>query len=204
MALINEYYIFVEEEELDRGVDITKHPVEQGIELTDNVKRKALTLSVSGEIVNAGKVSANTIKTAIANLHKGGKLVKYQGRETLSNALITSFKTSTSKDVAGGYVYSMELKEIRIAKSAYKAAAKTSTTTKQVESKSTNAKSSDPKKRYHTVKYGDCPWSIAQKYYGDGSKWEQMMKANTDIVNRNKKQGVDWYTVYVGDKLLIP
>ena len=204
MALINGYYVFVEEEELDRGVDVTKHPVEKGIEITDNVKRKALTLSVSGKIVNAGNMSAKTIKTALANLHKGGKLVKYQGREVLDSVLITSFKTSSSKDVAGGYIFDMEIKEIRVAKSAYKASAKTSATTKQVQSKTTTAKSAEPKKRYHTVKYGDCPWSIAEKYYGNGNKWESMMKANTDIVARNKKNGVTWYSIYVGDKLLIP
>lgn len=210
MALINKYYIFAETEELDIGVDVTKHPVEKGIEITDNVKRKAVTLSVTGEIVKVGNTSAKTIRTAIVNLHKGGKLVKYQGRETISNALITSFKTTCSKDVAGGYTFDMTIKEIRIAKSAYKTSAKSTKTTKQVTSKQVTKKkttaktTTNTKKKYHTVKSGDCPWSIAQKYYGDGSKWEKMMKANTAIVNRNKKQGVTWYTIYVGDKLLIP
>lgn len=202
MALLNNYYIFVEKEKITRGVDVTSHPVESGINISDNVKRNAITLSISGKIVNVGKTKASTILNAIVKLHQSGKYVKFQGRNTLSNALITSFDTEHTAEINGGCAFEMEIKEVRIAKSAYKASAKKSTTTKQVTSKKTNTKS---KKRYYTVKTGDCLWSIAQKYYGNGAQYTKIYKANKkQIDKRNKGHNVDKYTIYTGQKFEIP
>ena len=95
----------------------------------------------------------------------------------------------------------MEIKEVRIAKSAYKSSAKTSTTTKQVTSKKTTSSS----KRYYTVKTGDCLWSIAQKYYGNGAQYPKIYNANkAQIDKRNKGYNVDKYTIYTGQKFVIP
>jgi len=204
MALIDNYYVHVEEEEATLSSEVTQHPVETGIKVTDNVKRQPITLSLKGKIVAVDGTSATTIREALRSLHDNGKLVKFLGVHHLSDSVITSFKTKASAEVSGGYEFEMEITQVRIAKSAYKAPAKTATTTQQVTQKKTTPKKTEPAKRYYTVKYGDCPWSIAEKYYNNGFKWEQMMKANTDIVARNKRWGVLWYSVYVGDKLLIP
>ena len=131
MALLNNYYIFAESEKVTRGVDVTSHPVESGIDITDNVKRNAITLSISGSIVKVGNTKASTILSAITKLHQSGKYVKYQGRNIINNALITSFDTKHTAVNVGGCTFEMEIQEVRIAKSAYKASAKTSTTTKQ-------------------------------------------------------------------------
>lgn len=112
----------------------------------------------------------------------------------MNNALIVSFGTTQSAENAGGYDFSMEIKEIRIAKSAYKASAKTSTTTKQVTKKATSTTS---QKRYYTVKSGDCLWNIAKKYYGDGSKYIKIYNANKKIIKNPD-------LIYVGQKLEIP
>lgn len=207
MALINNYYLFAEEEEASVSVDVTQHPVEEGIKITDNVKKQPITVSLSGKVVDVGATSANTIREAIRQLQQNGVIIRFQGVHLLPEAIITSFKTKATAEISGGYNFEMEISQIRIAKSAYKAAAKTATTTKQVtpkKTKTTTTKKSEPAKRYYTVKTGDCPWSIAVKYYNNGLKWEQMMKANTSIVSRNKKRGVVWYMLYTGDKLLIP
>ena len=94
----------------------------------------------------------------------------------------------------------MELQEVRIAKSAYKASAKTATTTKQVTSKKTSSN-----KRYYTVKSGDCLWNIARKYYGNGIEYTKIYKANKSVIDaRNKGKNVDKYTIYPNQKFLIP
>lgn len=208
MALIdNKYYIFVEEEEATLSANVTQHPVETGIKVTDNVKQQPITLTVSGKIVAVGDTSATTIREALRQLNQYGIVVRYQGVHILPEAVISNLKTKATAEISGGYDFEMDLTQIRIVKSAYKAAAKTATTTKQVTTKkttTTTTKKAEPAKRYYTVKTGDCPWSIAVKYYNNGTKWEQMMKANTDIIARNKKWGVLWYAVYTGDKLLIP
>ncbi len=47
----NTVYVFVKDESLTSDVEISTHPVEQGINITDTVKKKAPILSISGKIV---------------------------------------------------------------------------------------------------------------------------------------------------------
>ena len=47
----------------------------------------------------------------------------------------------------------------------------------------------------YTVKKGDTPWAIAQKYYGDGNQYKKIMAAS------GLKQDA---TIYVGQELIIP
>lgn len=49
--------------------------------------------------------------------------------------------------------------------------------------------------RYYTVVHGDTIWAIAQRYYGNGSRYSGIAKAN-GISNPN--------IINVGQKLLIP
>ncbi|MCL5667139.1 MAG: putative Ig domain-containing protein [Patescibacteria group bacterium] len=50
---------------------------------------------------------------------------------------------------------------------------------------------------YYTVKRGDTLWSIAQRFYGDGSRWREILEANTDKVKNPR-------TMRVGITLVIP
>lgn len=55
--------------------------------------------------------------------------------------------------------------------------------------------SPQPAKRYYTVVRGDTLWSIAKRYYGNGSRYPEIAKAN-NIKNPD--------IIHVGQKLLIP
>lgn len=200
MALINNLYICVKEEEIEKGVTVTEHPVESGLPLTDNVRRKAIKLSLSGYIVDVGKTKSANIVDKLTNYSKNGQYVKYVGCTILSNALITDFNTKYSNKTSGGCEFTMTIQEVRIAKSAYvKTSKKKTTSTKQVTKKSTS------KKRYYTVKTGDCLWNIAKKYYGNGTKYTKIYNANKSMIDkRNKGRKVDKYTIYPKQKLLIP
>ena len=194
MALLNNIYIFVEKEGVSHGVNVTSHPVEQGLDLTDNVKREPAKISLSGEIV--GKDAAVKLGKIIA-LHTGGKLVKYIGRNILNNAIISDFSTDHPNTIKGGCSFNMELTEIRIAKTPYIAS---SGGTQKVVSKSTSKKT-----RYYTVKTGDCLWNIAKAYYGDGTKYTKIYNANKQMIDkRNKGYNVDRYTIYPNQKFVIP
>lgn len=198
MALINNLYVCVTDEEIDRGVTVTEHPVEKGLPITDNVKRDAIKLSLSGYIVDVKNTKASTIVNKLSNYAKNGQYVKFVGRTIISNALITDFSTKYSNKVNGGCSFSMEIKEVRIAKSAY-VKQKKKASTKQVTKKSTKSK------RYYKVKTGDCLWTIAKKYYGSGLQYPKIYKANKSMIDkRNKGYKVDKYTIYTGQKLLIP
>lgn len=119
MALINDIYVWVETEDIDRNTNVPQHPVEKGLPLTDSVSNDPITLSISGTIVNTSSNTADEIISKLDELRKKGSLIKYTGRNYAGNFMITSFPTSHTKDVWGGANFSMELVEVRIAKSAY-------------------------------------------------------------------------------------
>ena len=65
------------------------------------------------------------------------------------------------------------------------------------------------KQNTYTIKSGDTLWSIAVKFYGDGSKWRLIYEANKDIIEQTAKEhgkpnsdGGRW--IYPGVTLVIP
>lgn len=119
MATINNLYIQVQTENINRSSDIPQHPVEKGLPTTDNARRKPKTLSISGKIVDTTIYNAQTIIEKIEALKDNGSLIKYCGVDNLGNYLISSFNTTKDKTVWGGANFDMELVEVRITKSAY-------------------------------------------------------------------------------------
>ena len=61
-----------------------------------------------------------------------------------------------------------------------------------------------PAAKTHTVVKGDSMWAIAQKYYGDGSKYPDLYAKNkTTIDAKNKGTGNPKYTIYPGQVLIL-
>lgn len=192
IALLNEYYIFVVDEDVKRGVSISEHPVESGLPLTDNTKRNPMEINISGEIV--GKDAKQTL-AKIEALHKNGEYVKYIGQNILSKALITTFDTSHPNTIYGGCAFTMTIKEIRIAKKP-KIVKKTSAK-KQVTTKSSNNSNGKSSGKKYTVKKGDTLWAIAKKYYGSGAQYPKIVNANKNLIKNPN-------LIYVGWVLTIP
>lgn len=130
MAIINGLYIHVTDESKEREVQGTSHPVEQGIPNTDTVNAKALSISISGKIVDYGTTKASEVISKLEAWHKTGGIIKYQGRNVASSMQIRSFQTSYVNTNSGGADFSMIIEEVRIAKSAY-VPKKASTTEKE-------------------------------------------------------------------------
>lgn len=79
------------------------------------------------------------------------------------------------------------------------------TTTKATPTRPTNK----PAAKTHTVASGDTLWSIAKKYYGDGSKHTKLYDANKTIIEADaKKHGKgsssNGHWIWAGLKLVIP
>ncbi|MDE6208452.1 MAG: LysM peptidoglycan-binding domain-containing protein [Lachnospiraceae bacterium] len=58
-----------------------------------------------------------------------------------------------------------------------------------------NSNNSSGYKAVHNIVKNDTLWTLAQKYYGDGTKWTKIQKANSDV---------DPYKLQIGKKLYIP
>lgn len=57
----------------------------------------------------------------------------------------------------------------------------------------------------YTVVAGDCLWNIAKNFYGDGSQWEKIYNANTDVCGQPYQSGGTTYVmIHPGDVLVIP
>lgn len=134
MAILNGLYIHVTDESMERDVNATSHPVEEGIPTTDTVKPKALTLSLSGKIVDYGTMKASQVLSKLTTWRDAGMLLNYQGRNVASSLQIRNFETSHPNTNSGGADFSMTLVQARIAQSAY-VPKKTSTTKKEQEAK---------------------------------------------------------------------
>lgn len=175
MALINGIYLFVEGEDVTRSAVSSEHPVEEGIDLTDNVRRSPVTLSLTGEIVGDGY--GNDVAELDAMMRRG-ELVEYVGVHVLSGMMITEFKTTGDGSIRGGCRFTMGLKEVRIAASPY-AAGSVGTGEQQVEQEP-GGEQSKSQARTHTVKNGDTLWGLAKSYYGNGGLFPQIFEANRD------------------------
>ena len=127
MALINNIYVLVTEESIDRKVETPSHPTESGLPLSDMVREEPVNVSLSGKIVDVvvksslkKTMKAKEIIDKIKAYQKEGVLITYVGQcGTLKNLLIKSFNASFNNKNFGGADFDISLREVRTAKKAY-------------------------------------------------------------------------------------
>lgn len=134
MAIINGLYIHVRDEDVNNQVSGTSHPVEEGNPITDTVKAKELSISLNGKIVDYGTMKASQVLSKLKSWQKSGTLLSFKGRNVADSMQIRSLQTSHPNTNSGGADFSMELVQVRIAKSAY-VPKKTSTTKRETAAK---------------------------------------------------------------------
>ena len=94
------------------------------------------------------------------------------------------------KDATRDMYYTISLKE-------YKRPKVTSVTSgAQLSTRATKSSDTGSGGTY-TVKSGDCLWSIAKQYYGNGAEYPKIYEANKDKIKAN-------YIIYAGQVLTIP
>lgn len=181
MALINDIYVFIETEDVNREIEASSHPVEEGIDLTDHVRRSPLVLSLAGELVGSGYEEDIS---ELERMQKSGELVEYIGVNMITDAIITKFSTAHSGEIWGGCRFTMELQEIRIASSPFTEGSG-NYAEQQIEEEPEPA--AETPIRTHTVKSGDTLWAIAKAYYGNGASYPQIFNANRDKLSDPNK-----------------
>jgi LysM repeat protein len=198
MALLNGIYVFVTDEDVDRAVDKTSHPVESGVDLTDNVRRQGTVLKIKGEIVGSDALQK---LQKLTNMMAAGTIVPYQGRYGYSKMQLTAFNTSHPNTIWGGFSFDATLEEVRIAASAY-TPVKTIAPRALAGPQQKKAQSITTKV-YHTVKRGDTVWAlVAAKnapYRQYGFSCNDVMKNNPKAFSRYG----DFRTLQIGRQLWV-
>lgn len=198
MALLNNRYIWVESESVDRSIETSDHPVEKGVQLTDNVKRTPITLSLKGAIV--GKNAKKTLDYLVSCMNKG-KPVKYSGVNKFTRTMIIeSINTDNTYKIMGGYSVDIKIREIRIAQNNYKKKTKSKTNSK-TKNGTKQVKQNKKGAVYHVVKKGENASTIAKKYKSLGCTLSFIIKNNNNTKVLSKKG--DWKTMRIGAKVLV-
>ena len=102
-----------------------------------------------------------------------------------------------------------EYKSLNVPTVKIKTSVKKTITAARPAAKSPKQKVKQQKKVTHTIKGGDTLWSIAVKYYGNGSKYPKIYNANKDAIEKAaKKHGFassdKGHWIWAGTKLVIP
>lgn len=104
----------VSSEDLSHDADVTTNSVEKGQDIADHVKAKAPSISISGLITGS---DAPSKLQKLKKMQKDGELIKYVGRTMYNNMVIEKLHTSHAVGVHGGYTFSINLVNVRIAES---------------------------------------------------------------------------------------
>lgn len=201
MALINNIWIHVVDESISRDIQSTDHPTEKGINITDNVKRQPVRLSISGKIVDTDNLKSHEILAKLYDLENKGSLITYSGRNICRNMQIQSFNSTHPNTNAGGMDFDMELKEVRIAQSSYNPKTTENDKTKAEEKAGTQqVNNGNGDAVYHTVQKGNTVYVLVTKNYKElGSTVQWVIDNNPNAFSRKG----DPTTLKIGAKLLM-
>lgn len=127
---------------------------------------------------------------------------------TTRKVALELFETKESVDDGDDVIVSFELKEYK------EYGVKTINLSSNQSSTSTSNKPRDTTGRNqgqktYTVKSGDCLWLIAKNFYGDGSKYTKIYKANETVIENTarkygKSSSQNGHWIYPGTTLIIP
>jgi LysM repeat protein len=160
MGKLAGYTIANMQESFTNTVNVTSYPTEKGLPITDSVQRQPKTFTITGKILGKNYTEAMKVYNALEKKQNAGTVVTYVGRTTAKNVVITSMQPTFDSTIGNGMGITIELQEIRIAKSPYVK----KKTTKKKSGKKSKSNTKKTTKVYHKVKKGDTYWGLWKKY----------------------------------------
>ncbi|MBD8590257.1 LysM peptidoglycan-binding domain-containing protein [Peribacillus simplex] len=177
MAKLDDVSLFIEDESESYKVDVTEYAVEKGEPFTDHVSKRSPDFSISGYILSS---NYETSKNKLISIMESGKIIKYVGKMSASNVIITSISSKRSSDVQNGMAIDISLRRIRISTTSWQKASGSKKPVQKPTSQSGKKKPVSKKKptstkKYHVTKKGDTYWDLSRKY---GSSIPQLRSWN--------------------------
>lgn len=172
MAKLGGISLHIEKESENYKVDVTEYAVEKGVPFTDHVSKRSPEFTVTGYIISK---KAETDKTKLIDIMNKGKVIKYVGKMSASNVVITNISTGHSSSIKNGMTIDISLKRIRIATTSWQKKKPIQKKPTESGKKKPVSKKPPSAKKYHVVKKGDTYWALAKKY---GSTVKQLQTWN--------------------------
>lgn len=92
--------------------EVTSHPVEGG-DISDHIDLKPRSYSITGVVTGSDSPKKHS---QLSQLRNSRELTRYVGRAVLKNCVIKSYTTSVDSVDIEGFTFTMEIREIKIAK----------------------------------------------------------------------------------------
>lgn len=123
---------------------------------------------------------------------------------------LEEFELKESVDEGDDVIITFKLKQFKeYGVKTIKIPTTTSSSTTSTSNGSRNDENKGSSTQQYTVKSGDCLWTIAKKFYGNGAKWKKIYDANktaieNDAKKHGKKSSSNGHWIWAGLKLTIP
>lgn len=161
MAKLGGVSLHVEKETENYKVDVTEYAVEKGEPFTDHVSKRSPEFTLTGYIISK---KYETDKKKLIDIMNKGQIVKYVGKMSASNVVITNISGGHTSSVKNGMTFDISLKRIRIATTSWKKKKPIQKKPTESGKKKPVSKKPPSTKKYHVVKAGDTYWALARKY----------------------------------------
>lgn len=194
MAMLGDIYLFVEEEECESPVEVSEHPVEVGVALTDHVQQKPAILRLQGQIFGA---EAEDDLARLQSWQRSGAVCRYIGQRNMAGVQIQSLSCRYTHKSAKGCSFNMVLREVRIASTMLETGLAYSG---NMEVRFVNGQGVDrivnlapERERYHRLWPGETLQLLAAQYRSQGVRYEALctLNAGRDIFAAGQQGNFD-------------
>ncbi|MCM3413518.1 LysM peptidoglycan-binding domain-containing protein [Metabacillus litoralis] len=154
----------VYDEAPEDSVETNRHPVEEGIDVIDHIKKNPAKITLSG-VINA-KDHRRRERMLRDRMHKGFT-GGYNGRIRLHNMVMTKFVPRYTNAIVNGFEFTINLEErATVSRIVKETSGDTQKRTSTISSKGVQQTSSEVeiKPTYHTVVSGDTFWGLSRQY----------------------------------------
>lgn len=94
--------------------EVTSHPVEKGVDITDHVKVLNTGFDIRGRVGDAEDPAK--VHSLINAMRRNREITTYVGRGILKNCIVKEFRSDVGVDSRKGFSFSLQLVEIKISK----------------------------------------------------------------------------------------